>query len=128
MCVRDTFLSRESSVVLFVLLPFLSYKKTHTHPCYFCFVCSLFFWGGRGLDCGKMLMGEKKWTEAYQEFFSGFSRHSETANPRARECLKYVVLANMLSGSNINPFSTKEASAYKEAPVIAAMIQLRDGT
>jgi len=43
-------------------------------------------------DCGKMLMAEKKWKEAYQEFFSGFSRHSETANPRARECLKYVVL------------------------------------
>jgi|TARA_B110000090_G_scaffold207914_1_gene260397 hypothetical protein len=37
-------------------------------------------------------MAEKKWKEAYQEFFSGFSRHSETANPRARECLKYVVL------------------------------------
>jgi COP9 signalosome complex subunit 2 len=77
-------------------------------------------------DCGKMLMGEKKWTEAYQEFFSGFSRHSETANPRARECLKYVVLANMLSLSNINPFSTKEASAYQDAPVIQAMIQLRE--
>jgi hypothetical protein len=43
-------------------------------------------------DCGKMLMGEKKWSEAYQEFFSGFSKHSETANPRAIECLKYVVL------------------------------------
>ena len=40
---------------------------------------------------------EKKWKEAYQEFFSGFSRHSETANPRARECLKYVVLGKKIN-------------------------------
>lgn len=77
-------------------------------------------------DCGKMYMAEKKWSEAYQEFFSGFTKHAETANPRARECLKYVVLANMLALSDINPFSTKEASAYKDAPMIHAMIQLRE--
>ena len=38
----------------------------------------------------------------------------------------FFPVANMLSLSEINPFSTKEASAYKEQPVIAAMVSLRD--
>jgi COP9 signalosome complex subunit 2 len=76
-------------------------------------------------DAGKMLMGEKLWKDAYEEFFNGFRRHSETANPRARACLKYVVLANMLSLSKINPFDSREAKAYQESPEIKAMINLR---
>ena len=57
----------------------------------------------RMLEGGKMFMAEKKWKLAYDEFFNGFKKHSETANPRANACLKYVVLANMLSLSKISP-------------------------
>lgn len=76
-------------------------------------------------DAGKMLMAEKKWKEAYDEFFNGFKKHSETANPRANACLKYVVLANMLSLSKISPFHDNDAKAYENAPDIRAMVELR---
>ena len=42
---------------------------------------------------GKMHMGEGSWTLAYNEFFEGFRNYQETGNSRAKECLKYVVLA-----------------------------------
>ena len=39
--------------------------------------------------------------------------------------LKYVVLANMLARSAINPFSAREARAYQEESEIVAMQNLR---
>lgn len=76
-------------------------------------------------DCGRMYMREGLWTEAYNEFFNGFNRNSETANARAQVCLKYVVLANMLSLSDINPFDSREAKAYQDDPEIKTMMNLR---
>ena len=76
-------------------------------------------------DAGKMFMAEKKWKLAYDEFFNGFKKHSETANPRANACLKYVVLANMLSLSKISPFHDNDAKAYENTPDIRAMVELR---
>lgn len=35
----------------------------------------------------------------------------EAGNPRAKDALKYVVLANMLALSDINPFAAREAKA-----------------
>ena len=52
-------------------------------------------------------------------------KHSETANPRANTCLKYVVLANMLSLSKISPFHDNDAKAYENTPDIRAMVELR---
>ena len=37
-----------------------------------------------------------------------------TGNPRAKDALKYVVLANMLALSDINPFAAQEAIAFQE--------------
>jgi COP9 signalosome complex subunit 2 len=74
---------------------------------------------------GKMYMKEKNWTEAYNQFFNGFKNYQETGDPRAQTCLKYVVLANMLSSSDINPFDSREAKAYQDYPQVRAVIELR---
>lgn len=74
---------------------------------------------------GKMHMMESQWLLAYNEFFEGFRNYQETGNTRAKECLKYVVLASMLASSDINPFDSREAKVYKDEPEINAMIMLR---
>lgn len=75
---------------------------------------------------GKMYMTEKKWEAAYNEFFEAFKNYQETGNAtRAKIMLKYVVLANMLALSSINPFDSREAKVYQDDPEISAMAQLR---
>merc|ERR1719487_73944 len=75
---------------------------------------------------GKMFMSEKKWEAAYNEFFEGFKNYQETGNStRAKTMLKYVVLANMLALSSINPFDSREAKVYQDDPEISAMASLR---
>lgn len=75
---------------------------------------------------GKMFMSEKKWEAAYNEFFEAFKNYQETGNAtRAKIMLKYVVLANMLALSSINPFDSREAKVYQEDPEISAMASLR---
>ncbi len=43
---------------------------------------------------------------------------------RRTTCLKYLVLANMLMKSGINPFDSQEAKPYKNDPEILAMTNL----
>ena len=43
---------------------------------------------------------------------------------RRTVCLKYLVLANMLMKSDINPFDSQEAKPYKNDPEILAMTNL----
>lgn len=75
---------------------------------------------------GKMYMSEKKWEMAYNEFFEAFKNYQETGNAvRAKIMLKYVVLANMLALSSINPFDSREAKVYQDDPEISAMHSLR---
>jgi len=75
---------------------------------------------------GKMYMSEKKWEAAYNEFFEAFKNYQETGNAtRAKMMLKYVVLANMLALSSINPFDSREAKVYQDDPEISAMASLR---
>lgn len=75
---------------------------------------------------GKMYMSEKKWEGAYNEFFEAFKNYQETGNAtRAKIMLKYVVLANMLALSDINPFDSREAKVYQDDPEISAMASLR---
>ncbi|TDH69304.1 hypothetical protein CCR75_002543 [Bremia lactucae] len=74
---------------------------------------------------GKMYMEEKEWTLAYNEFFESFRNYQEAGNARATQCLKYVVLANMLTSSNINPFDSREAKVYQDVEEIGAMLLLR---
>jgi COP9 signalosome complex subunit 2 len=76
-------------------------------------------------SAGRMFMTEKKWEEAYNEFWESFKNYQETGNAGAKVVLKYVVLSSMLALSGINPFDSREAKVYQEDPEINAMAQLR---
>lgn len=60
-------------------------------------------------ECGgKMHMREKEWEKSYNDFFEAFKNYDEAGSPRRIQCLKYLVLANMLMLSQINPFESTE--------------------
>ena len=68
-------------------------------------------------ECGgKMFMSEKKWDKALEELFESFKNYQESGNSRAKTVLKYVILASILSGSQINYSGTREAKVYNEDP------------
>jgi len=73
-------------------------------------------------ECGgKMHMREKEWERSHTDFFEAFKNYDEAGSPRRIQCLKYLVLANMLMLSEINPFDSTEAKPYKNDPEIVAM-------
>jgi len=60
-------------------------------------------------ECGgKMHMGEKEWDKAQTDFFESFRNYDEAGSPQRIQVLKYLVLANMLTESQINPFDSQE--------------------
>ncbi|KAL7752518.1 COP9 signalosome complex subunit 2 [Sorochytrium milnesiophthora] len=76
-------------------------------------------------ECGgKMHMGEKNWNEAQTDFFESFKNYDEAGSPQRIQVLKYLVLANMLTDSQINPFDSQETKPYKNDPEITAMTNL----
>ncbi|PRP82771.1 proteasome component region PCI domain-containing protein [Planoprotostelium fungivorum] len=76
-------------------------------------------------ECGgKMYMREKEWEKAQTDFFEAFKNYDEAGSPRRIQCLKYLVLANMLMLSEINPFDSPEAKPYKNDAEIVAMTNL----
>eukprot|EP00668_Euglena_longa_P029388 GGOE01036736.1.p1 GENE.GGOE01036736.1~~GGOE01036736.1.p1 ORF type:complete len:473 (+),score=198.08 GGOE01036736.1:83-1420(+) len=76
-------------------------------------------------ECGgKMHMSEREWGKAHTDFFEAFKNYDEAGHPRRIQCLKYLVLANMLAVSKINPFDSPEAKPYKDNPDIVAMTDL----
>ncbi|KAK2641044.1 hypothetical protein Ddye_022807 [Dipteronia dyeriana] len=76
-------------------------------------------------ECGgKMHMAERQWADAATDFFEAFKNYDEAGNHRRIQCLKYLVLANMLMESEVNPFDGQEAKPYKNDPEILAMTNL----
>jgi len=76
-------------------------------------------------ECGgKMHMREKEWEKAHTDFFEAFKNYDEAGSPRRIQCLKYLVLANILMLSEINPFDSTEAKPYKNDSEIVAMTNL----
>ncbi|CAA2992198.1 Hypothetical predicted protein [Olea europaea subsp. europaea] len=76
-------------------------------------------------ECGgKMFMAERRWAEAATDFFEAFKNYDEAGNHRRIQCLKYLVLANMLMISEVNPLDGQEAKPYKNDPEILAMTNL----
>eukprot|EP00958_Prasinococcus_capsulatus_P011563 scaffold1146_cov399-Prasinococcus_capsulatus_cf.AAC.52 len=76
-------------------------------------------------ECGgKMHMAERRWEDAATDFFEAFKNYDEAGVPRRIQCLKYLVLANMLMESNVNPFDSQEAKSYQQDSEIIAMVQL----
>lgn len=77
-------------------------------------------------ECGgKMFMSEKKWDKALDELFESFKNYQESGNSRARTILKYVIMASILSGSEINYSDTREAKVFKDDNQIVAIMNLR---
>ena len=76
-------------------------------------------------ECGgKMYMTEKKWEKALNELFECFKYYQECGNLRAKEILLYVILASMLSKSEINHVDTREAKVYKDDQTVIAITSL----
>mmetsp|Transcript_17016 Transcript_17016/g.45923 ORF Transcript_17016/g.45923 Transcript_17016/m.45923 type:complete len:434 (-) Transcript_17016:352-1653(-) len=76
-------------------------------------------------ECGgKMHMGQREWEKARTDFFEAFKNYDEAGAQRRIQCLKYLVLANMLMNSDINPFDSQEAKPYKSNPEIVPMTDL----
>ncbi|KAK2164863.1 hypothetical protein LSH36_58g18078 [Paralvinella palmiformis] len=73
---------------------------------------------------GKMHLREGEYEKAHTDFFEAFKNYDESGSPRRTTCLKYLVLANMLMKSGINPFDSQEAKPYKNDPEILAMTNL----
>ncbi|KAL6565079.1 COP9/signalosome complex subunit Csn2 [Orobanche minor] len=67
---------------------------------------------------------ERQWAEADTDFFEDFKNYDEAGNHRHIQCFKYLVLANMLMESEVNPFDGQEAKPYKNDPEILAMTNL----
>jgi len=72
---------------------------------------------------GKVMMYERHWSEAKQEFFDAFKNYDESGSPRRLVCLRYILLAALLENSEINPFEspeTKSLVGHEEIkPVVA---------
>ena len=58
-------------------------------------------------------MTERSFESAATDFFEAFKAYDEAAIGRRIQCLKYLVLANMLMESEVDPFDAQEAKPYK---------------
>lgn len=72
-------------------------------------------------------MSEKKWEEALKQFWDGFVSLVDSGHPRAVTVLKYVILTQLLSQSNTEYLTQREAKIFAQDPQIIAMIDLKDG-
>ena len=63
-----------------------------------------------------MHMAERNWNAAATDFFESFKNYDEAGQPRDVRSLKYLVLANMLMESNVNPFDAQEARRSARTP------------
>ncbi|KAK9794025.1 hypothetical protein WJX73_004702 [Symbiochloris irregularis] len=76
-------------------------------------------------ECGgKMHMHERDWQDAKTDFFEAFKNYDEAGVARRVQCLKYLVLASMLMGSQVDPFDAQEAKPYKNDSQVLAMTNL----
>ena len=76
-------------------------------------------------ECGgKMHMAERNWNAAATDFFESFKDYDEAGQPRRVRSLKYLVLANMLMESNVNPFDAQEARPFRTDPEVVAITSL----
>lgn len=50
----------------------------------------------------------ESWEKASTDLFESFRQYDESGSPQRIQVLKYLVLAYMLMGSDINPFDSQE--------------------
>jgi len=76
-------------------------------------------------ECGgKMHLRNGEFDKAHTDFFEAFKNYDESGSLRRISCLKYLVLANMLMKSDINPFYSQETKPFRNEPDIVVMTQL----
>lgn len=76
-------------------------------------------------ECGgKMHMEEQDWERAQTDFSESFKNYDEAGSPQRIRVLKYLVLASMLTETEINPFDSQETKPYANDPEIQAMTNL----
>ena len=76
-------------------------------------------------ECGgKMHLAERQWEAAATDFFEAFKSYDEAGVQRRVQCLKYLVMCNMLMESQVNPFDSQEARPYRNDPEVLAMTNL----
>jgi hypothetical protein len=54
--------------------------------------------------------------------WQAFKSYDEAGNSRRVQCLKYMVLANMLMESKVDPFDAQEAKPYKQDPEVRVVV------
>lgn len=59
-----------------------------------------------------MRISEGQWARATEDFFDSFKNYDEAGSPQRIQVLKYLVLANMLTGSEVNPFDSQETKPF----------------
>lgn len=73
-------------------------------------------------ECGgKMHLREGEFEKAHTDFFEAFKNYDESGSPRRTTCLKYLVLANMLMKSGINPFDSQEVCVCSKYSFLSAI-------
>src|SRR5262249_46643076 len=60
--------------------------------------------------CSQYQLPPEQWARASTDFFESFRNYDESGSPQRIQVLKYLVLANMLMGSDINPFDSQETN------------------
>ena len=71
-----------------------------------------------------MHLRNSSFEKAHTDFFEAFKNYDESGSLRRIVCLKYLVLANMLMKSNINPFDSQETKPFRNEPEVVAMTRL----
>ena len=72
----------------------------------------------------KEMLYTGEWGKAQVDFFEAFRNYDEAGSPQRTQVLKYLVLAHMLMGSDIDPFDSQETKPYKNDRQIQAMTNL----
>ncbi len=76
-------------------------------------------------ECGgKMHMAERQWGEAATDFFESFKSYDEAGQSRRIQSLKYLVIANMLMESDVNPFDAQETRSFRSDPEVVVITSL----
>jgi len=73
---------------------------------------------------GRMFASQGKWDRAYDEFYTSFECYNASGNPNLKQILKYIVIANILSGGKHDPFGRRSAKVHETDPEVNPVVLL----
>lgn len=68
-------------------------------------------------------MEKEDFSQAYSDFFEALKRYQEAGLDKARNCLVYLLMANILNKNAIDPFNSREAQLYANDKMIIVYIK-----